>query len=753
MPKNLLSKITNIATAMFSSANNYLFSNDSKRKLSKKRKLSFEILESRDFLSVAPFQIAATGIFNLDRNLADTTRQNTLYAYYVDNISGQIDGCNPGDSDYLDKAISRLIGGEMLPTNTDSNPLSGKLSLTLSEEYVGKYLTFFVESTPSSRPQTDYYFIFDSANENNSTHFRGNLKSGTENGTLDLEDTSPDLNPDNDFNDLKLTTQFIPKDYSSNGTESNNPDSIYSNCCSSLECQCGCNAQLLAFLQDGILIEANGQIYASSNNQFRIIQNTFSLPTNGELPERIIATLQFANLDPITVYYSTDGLYNSDLVSFGIGVDVSSLASGRYDWTVEIESSFANNATSTITRNGTQDVVNWSDNNETGKAWNITAVDKVEITSNGVNWLKGNGDSIWFTLENDGTYKVENGNEIGTQLTNTNGIITITKKNGTKYIFNAAGFIVTIIDPTGNLTSHTYDSQDRPTTTPPPNGHTITYQYNAAGLLESRTDFTGRSEIYAYDEFDRLVSVTLPDPDGNGQKVAPVTTYSYIGETSLIDQITDAENNTTTFSYNNSGIITSITRGNRIETIQPYGSAVVTDLSESGYDYEHPALLQPESAKLGQKIDANNNIIWFETDIFGNTTYEKMSNGYEVNYIRNENGNVVKMIESIPRGNGTYETRITEFLYDNSGNLTTLKNPDGNIESWTYDTTFNQVTSYTDQLGRETLYDIDATTGLVLSVTNVVGKLTMSSMARRMMLLQVTRTQPHRQQQTLRRQV
>ena len=41
---------------------------------------------------------------------------------------------------------------------------------------------------------------------------------------------------------------------------------------------------------------------------------------------------------------------------------------------------------------------------------------------------------------------------------------------------------------------------------------------------------------------------------------------------------------------------------------------------------------------------------------------------------------------------------------------------------FTYDPIFNQVTSYTDELGRQTLYDIDPSNGNTLSITEVVGE-------------------------------
>jgi hypothetical protein len=137
-------------------------------------------------LSVNPFSIDETGIFFIDRNLTMTSGQNTLSAYYVDDISGRIDNYAPDSPEYRAKAIQRTIDS-MLPAASDPNQdTAGKLEVILNDNHVGKYLAFYVETTHPALPQPYYYFIFDSANENGSTHFHGDLKSGIENGILQL---------------------------------------------------------------------------------------------------------------------------------------------------------------------------------------------------------------------------------------------------------------------------------------------------------------------------------------------------------------------------------------------------------------------------------------------------------------------------------------------------------------------------------------------------------------------------------------
>ncbi len=72
-----------------------------------------------------------------------------------------------------------------------------------------------------------------------------------------------------------------------------------------------------------------------------------------------------------------------------------------------------------------------------------------------------------------------------------------------------------------------------------------------------------------------------------------------------------------------------------------------------------------------------------------------------------------------PNPNDPSHPLITSYTYDDAGDVIGTTYPDGSAESWTYDPVFGAVTSHTDQLGNETLYDIDQTTGNVLSMTQV----------------------------------
>ncbi|NLS94971.1 MAG: tandem-95 repeat protein, partial [Planctomycetaceae bacterium] len=102
-----------------------------------------------------------------------------------------------------------------------------------------------------------------------------------------------------------------------------------------------------------------------------------------------------------------------------------------------------------------------------------------------------------------------------------------------------------------------------------------------------------------------------------------------------------------------------------------------------------------------------------ETDALGNTTELQYNSG---------DGTLQSVTEPDPDGAGPLEELVTTFEYDSQGNVVSVTYADDSTESWTYDEFFNEPTSYTDPLGHVTKATLDPGTGLVTSVTFVVGQ-------------------------------
>ncbi len=126
-------------------------------------------------------------------------------------------------------------------------------------------------------------------------------------------------------------------------------------------------------------------------------------------------------------------------------------------------------------------------------------------------------------------------------------------------------------------------------------------------------------------------------------------------------------------------------------------------------------------AAKGRTVDANENVTQFTTDRFGRVRSSTDALGNTTFVQRNDDGRVTAITRPDPDGDGPLRHQVTRFTYDDRGNLVQTTLPDGAIRSWTYDDTFSQVTSFTDELGRQTLFDIDPANGNLRSETQIVG--------------------------------
>ena len=85
--------------------------------------------------------------------------------------------------------------------------------------------------------------------------------------------------------------------------------------------------------------------------------------------------------------------------------------------------------------------------------------------------------------------------------------------------YNENGLVAKTVDPLGNPTYYSYDSNFNLTKITNAAGQSETYTYNAAGDLTSSTDFLGNTTYFAYSgPFNELSSMT--DANGNTTKYA-----------------------------------------------------------------------------------------------------------------------------------------------------------------------------------------------------------------------------------------
>ncbi|HVX60439.1 MAG TPA: Calx-beta domain-containing protein, partial [Pirellulales bacterium] len=448
--------------------------------------------------------------------------------------------------------------------------------------------------------------------------------------------------------------------------------------------------------------------------------------------------LDFGALPAQTIYYSPANYSQGETVVFSQQVDAGSLSSGRVPWTMTVTEEYANSANDIVRAyTGGYNLRNL-DNSPFGAGWMLQAQDQLYPAGDGsgVDLADGSGNMYWFASNGSGEYvSPANAPGFATLAAATGGGYTLTDKQGNVENFDASGNLLSKVDPDGNKTQFTISGGLIQQITDP-EGRTTTFTYDTTDytqpMVSSVTDIDGRTTSYTYQSVAghyQLASITRPAP-GNGE-AQPVTTFGYDATTGLETSMTNADG-TTTFSYNAFRGVSQVTSpdGTKTDYTSPLTQSLV-DTSGGNGTQANPAALVSAANLVGTVTVENYNPITSVTTL-QTTTYTTGLNG-EITSSTDPLGNTTttqynaagQPIEidgpALSSGPDAGKPNITTFEYDGNGNLTFETLPDGSVESWAYDPTWNEPTSFTDPLGRVTDYSIDPSNGNVLSMTEVGG--------------------------------
>lgn len=225
----------------------------------------------------------------------------------------------------------------------------------------------------------------------------------------------------------------------------------------------------------------------------------------------------------------------------------------------------------------------------------------------------------------------------------------------TVHAYDDRGNVLSTTDALGYVTTYDYDDRDNQTSECNPLGQCSEYTYDDDDNRTSETDPLGYTTIYTYDGRGNMLTVT--DPLGR------VTTNTYDGSGNLT-RVEDPEGNFTEYTYNPAGLQTSMT-------------------------------------------DALGNVTRYEYDDFGNLTLEEDSTGHITTYEYDDNGNRIHQETTRTLGDGTVETLVTEYEYDELNRLIRTIYPDGSTSEIEYDEVGQQEATI-DALGRRTEQTYDA---------------------------------------------
>ena len=293
---------------------------------------------------------------------------------------------------------------------------------------------------------------------------------------------------------------------------------------------------------------------------------------------------------------------------------------------------------------------------------------------------------------------------------------TLTEKNGTALIFpesfNASSpqqaALITIRDRNGNTVTLTRDSSSHDLTrVTSPNGRYISFTYDTNHRITQAQDNIGRTVQYVYD-----------GPGLSGR----------------LSQVTDANLGVWQYGYNASNQMTTIRDARNILYLtNEYANNRVSRQTQA----------DSTTYQFAYTTDANDNVI--QTDVtdprnhvrrivfnpppvspsgFQTGAYDA-SDTFAYGLTNQQTSSTIRQPgTNLPTSTTDALGRTTSYTYDGLGNVTSITRlagtPQAVTTTFTYDTTYSQVTSVTDPLGHTTKVTYD-TKGNLTSVTDPLG--------------------------------
>jgi YD repeat-containing protein len=299
-------------------------------------------------------------------------------------------------------------------------------------------------------------------------------------------------------------------------------------------------------------VQPLGLVYNSAvANPQPIFTVNYQLPSS--LPTNVTAQLTVKNQSGTTVYtgatvyYDPSSLNPNDWMQIALQANLTSLASGRYNWAIAVTGS------GTTNYSGSFNLINGSTTPTTatawpfGKGWSLTGVQAIIPVTGGVILQNPDGTSEWFAAGSQSGTFVSPPNDFSTLTQNTTTLVyTLALVDGSQVNFNSSGQQTSMVDRDGNTTSYSWTSgqlvsvtdmnsqvntitysstTNLATTITDPASRTLSLGYNSSNQLTSLTDNDGAVWKYAYDSNNDMTGIS--DPRSTGTNYTTTIGYDF----------------------------------------------------------------------------------------------------------------------------------------------------------------------------------------------------------------------------------
>jgi RHS repeat-associated protein len=295
----------------------------------------------------------------------------------------------------------------------------------------------------------------------------------------------------------------------------------------------------------------------------------------------------------------------------------------------------------------------------------------------GIKLRKGNGEPIFFEdPTGSGTYAARLPKTETSSIVKSGAIYTRYFRIGGSEAYDANGFLISLTDTSGNMTTLTRDPSGNLLAVADSGGRSLSFSYDGSGHITAVTGPLGVIASYVYDVNGFLQAVTYGD--GSGYTFA----YDASGRVLSVTDVSGRVLETHTYDTNGNGITSECSGGQHRFTIA-YGTrqSTVTDALGNVSSYRWTSLLGitrriieieggcPSCGGGGQNQQwsyDNNGRALSRTDAFGNTR----------TYTYNASGDLLTKTDPL--------SHLTTYTYDAQGRILSITRPDGGVTTYTY---------------------------------------------------------------------